>query len=213
MLPFARQLPARDVLDFLTENPLKGRLTFQSAEESFERRPDRSTPHGPAALSAALRCDIQTAPRPPQMPPFQAAGGRRSNRRFAAAPPAGLGKGSFGQRALRTPPSLRTEGVLIARGGVERWATGAGYLVERWATRRACPAVLAHHAAPGCGRWCRASSKTRLACPLLSCGEASKVRPWASLRKEVMPMVQLLRAVLANTVGRLLADLIRRLLD
>ena len=45
------------------------------------------------------------------------------------------------------------------------------------------------------------------------CSEASRVPPWASLRKEVMPMVQLLRAVLANTIGRLLADLIRRLLD
>ena len=33
------------------------------------------------------------------------------------------------------------------------------------------------------------------------------------LRKEVMPMVQLLRAVLVNTVGRLLADLVRRLFD
>jgi len=113
------------VVDFLAGNPLKGRLTFQSAEESFERRPDRSTSREPAAPSTALRCDIQTAPRPPQMPPFQAAGGRRSNRRFAAAPPAGLGKGCFGQRALLAPLSLRTEGVLVAGGCGERWATAA----------------------------------------------------------------------------------------
>ena len=128
-------VPGAGCLGFSNRKSAKGRLTFQSAEESFERRPDRSTPHGPAALSAALRCDIQTAPRPPQMPPFQAAGGRRSNRRFAAAPPAGLGKGSFGQRALRTPPSLRTEGVMVAGGCVERWATGTGHLVSLGKTR------------------------------------------------------------------------------
>lgn len=31
--------------------------------------------------------------------------------------------------------------------------------------------------------------------------------------KEVMPMLHFLRAVLVNTVGRLLADLIRRMFD
>ena len=41
---------------FLAGNPLW--LTFQSAEESFGRRPDRIAPHEPAALSAALRCDL-----------------------------------------------------------------------------------------------------------------------------------------------------------
>lgn len=39
------------------------------------------------------------------------------------------------------------------------------------------------------------------------------VHPWAHSEKEVMPMVQLLRAVLANTIGRLLADLVKRLFD
>ena len=43
--------------------------------------------------------------------------------------------------------------------------------------------------------------------------ERPKVRLWASLRKEVMPMVQLLRAVLANTLGRLLASLISKFLE
>ena len=47
--PFARQLPALDVLDFLAGNPLW--LTIRSAEESFGRRPDRSTPHKPLACS------------------------------------------------------------------------------------------------------------------------------------------------------------------
>ena len=42
---------------------------------------------------------------------------------------------------------------------------------------------------------------------------AHSMRPWASLRKEGMPMVRLLRAVLVNTVGRLLADLLKRLFD
>ena len=60
---FAQEPPAF-VLDFLTGNPRW--LTFQSAEESFGRRPDRIAPHEPSALSAALRCDIQTAPRPPR---------------------------------------------------------------------------------------------------------------------------------------------------
>jgi hypothetical protein len=41
-------------LGFSAENPLKGRLTFQSAEESFERGPDRNALREPAALSAAL---------------------------------------------------------------------------------------------------------------------------------------------------------------
>ena len=53
MLSFDRQLPARDVLDFLAGNPLW--LTIRSAEESFGRRPDRIAPHEPSALSAALR--------------------------------------------------------------------------------------------------------------------------------------------------------------
>ena len=91
--------PGAGCLGKSADFPLKGRLTFQSAEESFERRPDRSTPRGPAALSAALRCDIQTAPRPPQMP--------TSSRRGVGAPTAALrrrlrrgqGRGAVGQRA------------------------------------------------------------------------------------------------------------------
>ena len=57
-----------------------------------------------------------SAPSPPLRVPFrprlarlhadfQSARGRRSNRRFAAAPPAGLGKRSFGQKVIAGPPS------------------------------------------------------------------------------------------------------------
>ena len=48
---------------------------------------------------------------------------------------------------------------------------------------------------------------------LRTAGEGSSVRPWASLRKEVMPMQHLLRQVLVNVVGRYLFDLIKRLFD
>ena len=46
----------------------------------------------------------------------------------------------------------------------------------------------------------------------LSCKKLLFARGLHSERR-LMPMVQLLRAVLANTVGRLLADLVRRLFD
>ena len=91
---------------------------------------------------------------------------------------------------------------------VQLRTAGTGHLVERWAEATLYLSRVGQRAP---GALSRFEQNALLA--LLSCGEASKVRPWASLLKEVMPMVQLLRAVLANTVGRLLADLIRRLLD
>ena len=86
------------VLDFLAENPLW--LTFQSAEESFERRPDRIAPHEPSALSAALRCDLNRS-SPTQDADLPVGVGSSLKTALRAAPPAGLGKGSFVQR----PPS------------------------------------------------------------------------------------------------------------
>ena len=77
MLNFDRQLPARDVLDFLAGNPLW--LTYQSAEESFERRPDRNALREPAAPSAALRCDLNRSSATRDAD-FQSAWPRLSNR-------------------------------------------------------------------------------------------------------------------------------------
>ena len=54
-------------------------LTFQSAEESFGRRPDRIAPHEPTALSAALRNDLNRSSAA-QDADFQSARPRLSNR-------------------------------------------------------------------------------------------------------------------------------------
>ena len=56
LLSFGRQLPARDVLDFLPK--IRYGPPSRRPEESFGRKPDRIAPHGPLALSAALRCDL-----------------------------------------------------------------------------------------------------------------------------------------------------------
>ena len=100
-----------------------------------------------------------------------------------------MDKGRLASLELRTEAACRLFPRASRRAGLR------GGEVERWAGLRLAPLEL------------------RAKVSLPSILEKSKVRPWASLRKEGMPMVHLLRAVLANTIGRLLADLVRRMFD
>ena len=66
----------KGILDFLPEIRW---ADFPVSLLSFERRVDRNAPHEPAALSAALRCDM--LPLLARLhADFQSARGRRSNR-------------------------------------------------------------------------------------------------------------------------------------